>query len=312
MNRKCLILAAIAASVLLCDPAPGFATSVLGSAQDFAVLGASTVTNIGSTTITGDVGLSPGPSITGFAIPPANTVVDGPGSTGLVDGSGLVTGTIYISDAVADLAQTDVTTAYNGLKNMPVTSTLTGTDLGGQTLTSGVYFFGDSAQLTGTLTLDAEGNNNAYWVFQIGSTLTTASNSVVQVTNRGSNNGSDDGLFWQVGSSATLGTTTAFQGNILALASITLNTGATLLHGRALAQTGAVTMDTNTISFLCYGGGPGLSGGLEYDTEGDIVPIGPSPGPGVIPEPITLAGLVLGVGTLCGYVRRRGSAPSGV
>ncbi|MBE3097144.1 MAG: DUF3494 domain-containing protein [Planctomycetes bacterium] len=302
MNRNYLILVAIAAAVLLCHPAPGFATSILGSAEDFAVLGASTVTNTGSTTITGHVGLSPGPSITGFAIPPANTVVEGPGSTGLIDGPGLVTGTIYISHAVAAQAQVATTTAYNGLAAMPYNSDLTGTDLGGLKLASGVYHFNSSAQLTGTLTLDAEFNNNAYWVFQIGSTLTTASASVVHVINLGTNNGSDDGLFWQVGSSATLGTTTAFEGNILALDSITLVTGATILHGRALAQTAAVTMDTNTISRLCYGGGPGFSGGLEF-VNGVIVPVPGAPAP--IPEPVTLGGLVLGVGTLCGYVRRR-------
>ena len=111
-----------------------------------------------------------------------------------------------------------------------------------------------------------------------GSTLTTASGSSVKVINAGSNGGSDDGVFWQVGSSATLGTTTAFEGNILAQASITLNTAATILNGRALAQTGAVTMDTNTISDFCpLGGpgnsGPGYSGGLEFNSSGQIVPV---------------------------------------
>ena len=113
---------------------------------------------------------------------------------------------------------------------------MTGQNLGGLTLTPGVYHFDSSAQLTGTLTLNAEGNNNAYWVFQIGSTLTTASGSSVTVTNFGSNGGSDDGVFWQVGSSATLGTATSFEGNILALASITLDTAATILNGRALRK----------------------------------------------------------------------------
>jgi hypothetical protein len=252
--------------------------SILGTAESFAVLGASTVTNTGPTTITGDTGVYPGPSITGFAIPPANTVVEGPGSTGLVAGPGLVTGTIYISHAVADQAQVDTTTAYLGLAAMPFTSNLTGQDLGGQTLTPGVYHFDSSAQLTGTLTLDAEGNDNAFWVFQIGSTLTTASASTVQVINFGSNGGSDVGLFWQVGSSATLGTSTSFEGNILALASISLNTSATILNGRALAQTGAVTLDTNTISNVCPidgpgNGGPGYSGGLRFDDHGNVVPV---------------------------------------
>lgn len=138
--------------------------------------------------------------------------------------------------------------------------------------------FDTSAQLTGTLTLDAEGNDNAFWVFQIGSTLTTASASTVQVINFGSNGGSDIGVFWQVGSSATLDTSTSFEGNILALESITLNTTATILCGRALAQTGAVTLDTNTISNVCPidgpgNGGPGYSGGLEFDDNGDLAPI---------------------------------------
>ena len=112
-------------------------------------------------------------------------------------------------------AQSDANTAYNGLAAMPSNTNLTGQDLGGLTLTSGVYTFNNSAQLTGTLTLNAQGLNNAYWVFQIGSTLTTASMSAINIINVGSNGGSDDGLFWQVGSSATLGTTTAFEGNIL-------------------------------------------------------------------------------------------------
>ena len=246
--------------------------SILGTADSFAVLGATTVTNTGPTTITGDVGLYAGPSITGFAIPPANTVV-GPGT--LINGPGLVTGTIHITDAVAQQAQVDNTKAYNGLAAMPFTSDLTGQDLGGLTLVSGVYHFDSSAQLTGTLTLDAQGNNNAYWVFQIGSTLTTASASVVQVINVGSNNGSDDGLFWEVGSSATLGTTTAFEGNILALASITLNTSARIINGRALAQTAAVTMDTNRIENVCPppNGGPGFSGGLTFNGSGEVVPV---------------------------------------
>jgi hypothetical protein len=234
-------------------------TSILGTAGSFAVLGASTVTNTGPTTLTGNLGVSPGSSITGL-------------------GSITITGTVHQADAVAHQAQVDSTTAFNGLAAMPVTADLTGQNLGGLTLTPGVYRFDSASQLTGTLDLNAQGNNNAFWVFQIGSALTTASGSSVVVTNFGSNGGSDDGVFWQVGSSATLGTTTSFEGNILAQASVTLDTASTILNGRALALTGAVTMDTNVLSNVCPiggpgNGGPGYSGGLEFNSGGGIVPI---------------------------------------
>jgi type VI secretion system secreted protein VgrG len=186
------------------------------------------------------------------------------------------------SDAVAIQAQADDTTAYNGLAALVPTATLTGQDLGGLVLTPGVYFFASSAQLTGALTLNGEGSDNASWVFQIGSTLTTASASSVQVIN----GGPDDGIFWQVGSSATLGSSTAFAGNILALASITLDSTATIDCGRALAQTGAVTMITNTISIGCGGAGSpgsggsgGYSGGLVIDDKGKVTPAS------MVPEP---------------------------
>jgi hypothetical protein len=203
-------------------------TSVnLGSADEFAVLAGSTVTNTGLSIIDGDLGVSPGTAITGF--PP-----------------GIVNGTVDAADAVALQAQIDLTAAYNYTVAQPcgTGNNLTGQDLGGLTLTPGVYCFASSAQLTGTLTLDAQGNPNAVFLIQIGSTLTTASASSVMLIDGGQ--GSD--LFWQVGSSATLGTATEFAGNILALTSITLTTGANIQCGSALAQNGAVTMDTNQIS----------------------------------------------------------------
>lgn len=198
----------------------------LGTASSFAVLGGSTVTNTGATVISGNLGVYPGTAITGF--PP-----------------GIVNGTIHATDAVAQQAQVDALTAYNALAGSgPITQTLTGQDLGGLTLTPGVYFFSSSAGLTGTLTLDAEGNPDSLFIFQIGSALTTASNSSVVMIN-----GADCcNVYWQIGSSATLGTATEFQGTIIADQSITLNTGANIISGRALALNGAVTLDDNTIS----------------------------------------------------------------
>jgi hypothetical protein len=197
----------------------------LGTAQSFGVLGASAITNTGSTVVTGDLGISPGTSITGF--PP-----------------GSVTGTTHNDDAVATEAQSDATTAYNAILGTACTTDLTGQNLGGLTLTPGVYCFSSSAQLTGTLTLNALGNPNALFIFKIGSTLTTASGSVVQVINPAS----ACNVFWQVGSSATLGAGTSFVGNILAETSITLTTGANVVAGRLLALTGAVTLETDDVT----------------------------------------------------------------
>jgi hypothetical protein len=231
MRKKHLLISmALMLSLLLTfnvSASPLSATApTLGTAVSFVALGGSAVTNTGPSTINGDLGVWPDLGVIGF--PP-----------------GVVTApyTIHAGDAVAQQAQSDVTTAYDVLAGAAVDIDLTGQDLGGLTLTPGVYSFSSSAQLTGTLTLDAQGDPNAVFIFKIGSTLTTASASSVAVIN----SGSGCNVFWQVGSSATLGTTTSFQGNILALTSITLNTGATIIPGRALARNGALTLDTNTI-----------------------------------------------------------------
>jgi hypothetical protein len=154
-----------------------------------------------------------------------------------------VLGTIAAANAAALQAQSDATVAYNALAGQACNTDLTGQDLGGKTLTAGTYCLSSSAQLTGTLTLNAEGDPAAVFVFQIGSTLTTASNANVVMIN----GGNSCNVFFQVGTSATLGTATQFAGNIFALTSITLNTGASL-SGRAIARNGAVTLDTNGVS----------------------------------------------------------------
>jgi Ice-binding-like len=247
-HKRALSVALVTCVVLFAGASPALAQVApsLGTAESFAVLGGQTVTNTGPTVVDGDLGVSPGSAVTGF--PP-----------------GSVTGTIHRGDAVAAQAQADASDAYDSLAGQACDTDLTGQDLGGMTLTPGVYCFSSSAQLTGTLTLDAQGNPDAVFIFQIGSTLTTASGSSVVLIN----GGSPCNVFWQVGSSATLGTDTTFLGTIIALQSITLNTGADILSGRALALNGSVTMHRNNVSVVPCGqptptgpgnGGPGNGG----------------------------------------------------
>jgi hypothetical protein len=194
----------------------------LGTADRFALLGASGITNASSQTyIIGDVGSSPTPTITGLT-------------------QSQVKGHLYLkSSPVTAQAQKDLTVAYNQVAGAQCGTDLTGKDLGGMKLVPGVYCFSSSAGLTGTLKLDARGKPNPQWVFQIGSSLTTATNSTVVLKLSG-HAGRGCQVYWQVGSSATIGTGSTFVGKILALTSITLNGG--VLRGKALASNGAVTM----------------------------------------------------------------------
>ena len=198
----------------------------LNSTSTFAILAGSGITNTGSTTVTGNMGLSPGSSIGGF--PP-----------------GILVGTEHIDDSEAAQAKLDLTAAYNDAAGRTATDmvALSG-NIGGLTLTPGLYKSTSSLAISsGDLTFDAKGNPNAIFIIQIASTLTTTSGRMVILAG----GASASNIFWQVGSSATFGTTSVFKGTIMAMQSITFNTGATL-DGRALARTGAVTMAGNTIT----------------------------------------------------------------
>lgn len=255
----------LAGALSALTPANAATAPTLGTADSFAVLAGSTVTNTGPSIVSGDLGVSPGSAVVGF--PP-----------------GIVTnGTIHAGDAVAANAQADALIAYNTLAGQACDQNLSGQDLGGLTLTAGVYCFDSSAQLTGTLTLDAEGDPDAVFIFQIGSTLTTASNSSVVLIN----GAQACNVFFQVGSSATLGTNTTFVGTIIALTSITANTGTTV-EGRLLALNGAVTLDTNTITQKDCAPAPGVAQAPLFGSAGSAIALG---------------GFIVGAGVL--FLRRR-------
>jgi hypothetical protein len=248
-----ILVLACATGARAAQPAVG-----LGTATSFAVLGGSTVTNTGPSVINGNLGVSPGGSIVGF--PP-----------------GIVNGTVHAVDAVADQAQADLTVAYDDASGRGPAAVLPA-DIGGLFLTAGVYRRAAALQLTGNTTFDAQGDPAAVFIVQIGSALTTASNSHVLLVG----GAQPCNIFWQIGSSATLGTNTEFVGIILSRQSITQNTGATV-EGRVLARNGAVTLDTNTVNRgTCTagatpGGAAPPGGGSTAGPGGTSTPVGTAP-----------------------------------
>lgn len=225
------------AGMLISIASPALATPILGAAQPFAVLGASSVTNTGSTTIMGDLGVAPGSSITGT--------------------SSISDATLQ-STTVSQLAQNAASIAFSALDSMPAGTNLSGKDLGTVgPLTPGVYQFANTAQLTGALLLDFTSNPSGEFVFEIGTTLTLAASAVITSTG----GDSQSQIYFLVGSSATLGTGSSLEGNILAQQSITFDTSAGISCGRAIALAGAVTLDSNTIAASC-------SNGTDFGSDG--------------------------------------------
>ncbi|MFA5264990.1 MAG: ice-binding family protein [Opitutaceae bacterium] len=260
------------------------AQTILGSTGSYAVMAGSTVTINGATTINGNLGAA---NIAG-----AGSVTYTP--------TGASVGAITVQN------QTDFTKAFNGLAAMPVTRDLSGlilgTTAGAIILTPGVYKFTSTAQLTGTLTLDAQNQSNAFWVFQIGTTLDTAAGAKVVFTNLAANSVANDGLFWQVGSTTVLGADTTFEGNVLGGTTFTIGANATINHGRVLTGTDVMTFaGGNTIDFIAADSG--YSGGLAFDGGGSNIV--------AVPEPATTSLLIAGFsGLFIGFrrIRRKFSA----
>jgi hypothetical protein len=274
MSCKCvrpLASVGIAALLSLVRPTPALAQTYLGAnLRPFAVLAGTTVTCAGASTITGDVGVSPGSAIVGFPAPCTDV------------------GTLRTPPA-SDPAQLDLTTAYTTLAGLSCAATV-GPNLAGLTLTQGVYCVGAAvSNLTGTLVLDAQGNPNAVFVFKMSSTLITSPGSTVSLVN--GNGATACGVQWQVSSSATIDVGTTFLGNILALTSVTMNSGANVT-GRTLARNGAVTLNANNVSFAACGAAV-------------VPPPFPPPGVPTMPEIGEWALLVLLLGSGVYLVSRR-------
>lgn len=251
-------LAGIALAILAVFALPTAAQAApvgLGTAAPFVVLGGTTVTNVGPSVLNGNLGVSPGTELEGFGLP------------------AVINGSTHATDAVAAQAQLDLTTAYDAAAGQPVlpANDLSGEDLGGLKLAPGTYRYNAAALLTGALILDAEGDPNAEFVFQIGSQLTTESASSVVLVN----GASPCNVYWQVGSSAVLGTTTSFQGSLMALTSISLNSKATVV-GRMLARNGQVSLIENTLTRPLCATGPTTP--PDDETPGGETPGGGTPG----------------------------------
>ncbi len=294
MNMNRLIPLPVAAlAVLLCFPASESAQSILLSAGDFTLLGGTAITStgvVGTTIRNGNVGLSPGATtgITGF--PPA--VVVG--------------GAIIATGAVTGQARLDLITASVGLAGMASNANMSTVDLGGKTLAPGVYTFNSAASLSGALVLDAQGQNNVAWVFQIGTALTTAINSTVTFINLGTNGGSDLGVFWNAGSAVNIGANNQLVGNYLAGTSITFG-GLSNGGGRALALAG-ISLDNNIINAHGGLGGGDLTGGLMYSLSGAVVPSGGSGSTATNPA----GGIQGGLGTVGGNLTNSGILSPGI
>jgi ice-binding like protein len=281
MNNKTRALSLVAGIALIfavgamgasTASAVGPTTVGLGTAGGFAVLAGSGITNTGTTTISGDVGSFPTTTETGMGSCPAAGCV-------------VLTGTNHAGDATTQGAKTDLTTAYNDAAGRTPVITVP-TELGGTTLTAGVYSAASGTfGLTGTVTLNGGGDATSVFIFQMASTLTTANASSVVLTG----SAQSCNVFWQVGSSATLGGSTTFRGNILALTSITLNTAATV-DGRVLARNGAVTLDTNTITRSICAAAPTVAPTPAPTAAPTVAPtVAPTPAPTVFPTPAPTA-----------------------
>ena len=267
-TRSFAIATVVAASAALAIPALAVTGTApgLGTATSFAILAGSTVTNTGPTVVSGDLGVSPGTAVTGFGGPPQGTVTNG---------------TIHAKDATAAQAEADLTTAYDNAAGQKPCTAETGKVLGqdvgtaASPLPPGVYCFTSSAQLTGALYLSGAG----VYIFQVVSTLVTAPGSSVVLEN----GASACQIFWQVAKSATLDTTTRFEGTIMALASISINNGV-VLEGRALARNGQVSLINDTITRPTCGATPSVSGTLSPSSPPRLPRSGyPGAGPAGIP-----------------------------